>query len=123
MTRTHFTLDDLGYSLSPRALLNFLRYLPPQAESVKAQSDKAHEIGEWSDVKLTPQLLASLVDVANMICWEIAQVNSKRNLRTKMPEPIHRPGIKDRRKRFGSEPIKVKDFAKWWNGGANNGKH
>lgn len=123
MTRTHFTLDDLGCDLRPRALLNFLRYLPPQAESVKAQSDKAREIGEWSDIKLTPQLLASLVDAVNMIAWEIAQVNSKRNLRTKIPEPIHRPGVKDRHKHLGSEPIKVKDFDKWWNGGAKNGKH
>lgn len=123
MTRTHFTLDDLGYDLSPRVLLNFLRYLPPQAESVKAQSDKAYEVGEWSDTKLTPQLLASLIDAANMISWEIAQVNSKRNLRAKMPEPIHRPGVKDRRKHLGSEPIKVKDFAKWWNGDAKDGKH
>lgn len=119
MTRTRFTLDDLGGELPTRALLAFVMHLPPDsALSSEVRGDTAQE-RQWQEPSLLPMLVADLADAAHAIAWEVAQANSSHDLRGVMPEPIERPGVTPRRetRRWGADAIPVSDFDSWWNGG------
>lgn len=110
MTRTAYTLDDLGGALSPRALLSFVRGLPAESLTWRETHPGRAAEGEWSDVALVPQLLASAVDALNAISWQLGGGRGPR------PRPIPRPGVDGGERVIGSDPIPVRDFDAWWEG-------
>jgi len=117
MTRTRFTLDDLGGGLSARALLAFLEHLPPESASYAAIHG---DMGGWSR---TDMLLARICEAVESIAWMTACKGAKRSQRPPRPKRIVRPGVKDDgEKRIGREPIPISDFDEWY-GGGGDGQH
>lgn len=69
----------------------------------------------WEDVRITPALIATLIDEVRLMRWEYAQSNSKRNLKSYKPKPIERPGVVDDTKQhFGKGAIEVSKFDDWY---------
>ncbi|MCI6275083.1 MAG: hypothetical protein MR611_10525 [Coriobacteriaceae bacterium] len=121
MTRTRFTLSDIGGELPARALLAFVTHLPPDAALCRELRGDSDEEAAWRDQSLVPMLLAEVVDTAHMVAWEVAQANSDHDLRSSMPRPIGRPGVAESGggRTYGSGAIAVSDFDDWWNGGTD----
>lgn len=68
-------------------------------------------------------LLAGISDTLQLLAWEVAQANSRRDLKRYIPRPIPRPGVSDdRHVSYGRDPIPVADFDRWWNGGDGDGE-
>lgn len=114
MTRTRYTLDDLGGELSERALLSFLRRLPAESETVAELAPD----GGWSR---SDMLLARLCEGIEMLLWVTANKGSKRSRQSQMPERIERPGVKRDKRHIGREPIPISDFNDWYFGGDADG--
>lgn len=124
MCRAHYTLDDLGFDLSVRALASFVSHLPPDSALARETADDGGELGRWSDVRATPMLLAALVDEVRYVSWEVAQANSRHDLRSRMPRPIPRPGVADGgRQTVGSDPVPASEFESWYYGGDEHAQH
>lgn len=117
MTRTAYTLDDLGEGLSEVALLNFCQHLPATSELFKELYPEEAKDADWQNNAILPQLVATLIDELRVFQWMFAQSKSKRNIKNKFPEPIKRPGITDKTKKYGKDPIPVSDFKSWYEGG------
>lgn len=115
MTMTGFTLDDLGRSLPWRALLAFVRNLPPASATCRARSEECMEAGLWCDPAMMPQLMAAMIDELRAFEWMFARAHGDK--RSRRPERIERPGVKPRKVRYGRDAVPVRDFARWWNGG------
>lgn len=113
MTRTRFTLDDLGCGLSARALLAFLGNLPPESATVAAvKPDK----GGWSR---TDMLLARICEGIEELSWITACKGLKRSQWPKKPQHIPRPGVEqDGARRIGKDPIPISEFDDWYGGGS-----
>ena len=116
MTRAHMTLADLGAGLPERTQLAFLRNLPPESATVREADPDS---GGWSRAEM---LLAQLCDsVANLV-WITACKGAPRSKWPPAPDPIERPGVRNKSKRrLGRGAIPIEDFEKWW-GGDTNGK-
>jgi len=111
MTRTRFTLDDLGGGLSARALLAFLRHLPPESASC-AEIDGAD--GGWSR---SDMLLARTCEAVEALLWVTACKGARRSSWPKRPERIARPGVSpDEGRRIGRDPIPISEFDSWYGG-------
>lgn len=121
MTRTRFTLSDLGGGLPARALLAFVGNLPPDAALCRELRGDSDEDKRWQEPSTVPMLLAEIADTAHMVSWEVAQAHSRRDLSSRMPVPIERPGVRaeGESRRYGSGAIPVADFDDWWNGGTD----
>lgn len=112
MTRTRFTLDDLGGALSDRALLSFLANLPP--ESATALSTFGADKAGWSR---TDMLLARLCEDVEELTWTTACKGVKKSQWPKRPKRIPRPGVEDEtERRIGRDPIPISEFDKWYGG-------
>ena len=111
MTRTRYTLDDLGAELPERALLAFLRRLPAESETaVELMPDAAG----WTRSEM---LLARLCEGVETLAWiEMCKV-TKRSRRPPRPKRIPRPGVGDDTQRIGREPIPISGFNEWFYGG------
>ena len=117
MTRTRFTLDDLGGELSARALLAFLSHLPPESASFASING---DLGGWSR---TDMLLARICEAVESVCWMESNRGRKKSQTSPKPKRIVRPGVKDDGvKRIGSKPIPIEDFDEWY-GGVDGGQH
>ena len=115
MTRTRFTLDDLGGELSEAALLSFSTHLPMEAALV-AELD---EFGGWSR---TEHLLARLVEAVEMLDWHFCCKGAKKSKWPQPPKRIPRPGVDDgTERRIGHDPIPISAFDKWYYGEVSNG--
>jgi len=113
MTRTRYTLDDLGGALPWRALLHFITHLPADSELAKESDGGMAEQAPWLDGSMVAPLLAALVDATNFGRWEYAASVSKRKPRK--PKRVRTPwGGHERVRKLGSDPIPVADFEAWW---------
>lgn len=110
MTRTRYTLDDLGAELSERALLSFVRRLPAESETAASMSP----MGGWSR---TDMLLARICEGIEVLAWIEANKGAKKSRATKRPPRIERPGVEPDVKRIGHDPIPIQDFDEWYYGG------
>ncbi len=112
MTRTRFTLDDLGGALSARALLSFLTNLPP--ESATALSMLGPDKAGWSRADM---LMARLVEGVEELAWITACKGLRKSQWPKRPKRIPRPGVEDEtERRIGRDPIPISDFDEWYGG-------
>jgi hypothetical protein len=117
MTRTRFTLDDLGGALSARALLHFLHQLPVDSSTWAATHRGREDESDWASQRRVAMLLADISDQISGLTFLYEQAHSKNPHSVPKPKPIKRPGIKDETKRYGHGAIPIKDFDAWWEGG------
>ena len=111
MTRTRFTLDDLGGGLSGRALASFLGNLPPESAAVAGMRP---DRGGWSR---TEMLLARICEGIEELAWITACRGVKRSKWPRRPERIPRPGVEpDKGRVIGKEPIPISEFDTWYGG-------
>lgn len=109
MTRTRFTLDDLGGGLSARALLAFLRHLPSESASVGA-------VGGQDGWSRTDMLLARLCEGVEELLWVTVAKGQPRSRWPRRPERIQRPGVEPEGRHIGKDPIPISEFDKWYGG-------
>jgi len=115
MTRTRFTLDDLGGELSERALAAFLGNLPPESATVA----DASAVGGWSR---TDMLLARTCEAVENLLWVEMCKGVKKSKRPPKPKRIPRPGVEESDgKRIGRDPIPISEFDSWYGGEQSNG--
>ena len=112
MTRTRWTLDDLGEGLSERALLSFMKHLPPESATMHAVEP---DMGGWSR---TDMLLARICEAIEQLLWVEVSKSTKKSRRPKMPERIQRPGVASEKKKVGRDGIPIEDFDLWYGGEA-----
>lgn len=110
MTRTRYTLEDLGGELPETALAAFVRHLPAESATMAALSPDCG----WSR---TDMLLARICEGIEMLTWLEACKGQKRSKRPPKPKRIPRPGVKPDEKRIGRDPIPISDFEEWYYGG------
>lgn len=125
MTRTKWTLEDLGFGLSFRSLLSFVTYLPHDSALYRAMNPEKAEEVLWQNTALLPQLVASVVDELRMLQFVYTQAHTKKNIRNKRPKPIPRPGVEDKDTKTikGDVFESVEAFEKKWKEVTANGKH
>lgn len=117
MTRTRFTLSDLGGPLDWVALIRFVKNLDHSSALVRAAYPEKAEQFRWFSGERTAELLAELIDCVNILTWNLQTVNTpKGRSRPKKPKPYPRPGAKqDKGERvIGKDPIPVSKFDEWW---------
>lgn len=118
MTRTRFTLSDLGGSLSWAALLHFTRHLNHTSELVRELYPEHRLRFEWMAGEHTAAIMADLIDCVNLSRWEFALANTpKGKSKPRRFDPYPRPGVKPQGKSekvIGSDPIPVSQFDEWW---------
>ena len=112
MTRTRFTLADVGGALSNGALLAFCRHLP-------GDSATAMELDPQAQWTLVPMLLARISDDLQQLVWLYACAHTpKGRRRPAQPRPIPRPGVApDEGRRIGRGAIPIGSFDDWYYGG------
>lgn len=103
-------MDDVGGALSNAALLSFARNLP-------GDSATACEIEPEAQWTLVPMLLARISDGLEHLIWLYTCAHSKGGRRPRPPEPIPRPGVRQRSRRVGRAPIPIGSFDDWYYGG------
>ncbi len=103
-------LDDLGTErLTWRDLWVIVNNLPRSSALVRAV---AGTDAEWGLLEHLTAVVADAVEVGN---WQRQGKAS-----APKPKPIPRPGAKSDEKKFGSDPIPIKDFDAWWSGASLN---
>lgn len=116
---TRYTLDDVGGALSWRALLHFVRGLPPTSHFACSVDPKLQAMSAWLDGSMVAPLLADLIDCINLERWEYAvSCVGKGKRKPRKPKPVPRPWVQSTSKgerHIGKDPIRIADFEVWWN--------
>lgn len=117
MTRFGATLADVPARVPWTALRSFARHLDESSALVREMSPDA---AEWRTGRRVPAMLADIFDALSLLRWEFECANTpKRKRRPRRPDPYPRPGAKGNGRRIGSDPIRIRDFDDWWEGGAH----
>lgn len=113
LTKTRYSLDDVGERLSYRSLIAFIRHLPADSAYFR---EVEPDVAPWTDGRVTTALLADIYDLLNAFRGTYVNAHSKKKQRQLKPYP--RPWLEDKSvKKVGKDPIPIKDFEKWWEGG------
>lgn len=106
LTRTGYTLDDVGGRLSWSALSSFIRNLG-------TDSALARELGKatgWETTLQTNVILADLYDLLYAIHRDICALGGVKTREMKYP----RPGVEDKTvRKFGKGALPVQDLHNW----------
>ena len=118
MSRTAYTLRDLGGRLSWASMAHFVQWLPPGSATSRATNP---DVDVWASGDMTAAVVADLIDAVNMLRYEWALGNTpKGRRRPKRPKRYPRPWAKDDDaggQRYGRDPIPVSQFDAWWESG------
>lgn len=114
MTMTTYTLDDVGGRLQMRSLAHFLRYLPPDSQTMRALSPEDGERVLWMGGSVNAQLLAMLVNELRGMQWLYTRVNSKGSVRR--PSALETPWTRGDEGvvRYGHGAIPIAEFDDWF---------
>lgn len=115
MTRTAYTLEDVGGRLRMRSLSHFLQYLPPDSATMRELNPEDAEKVAWSMGRVDSQILAAIVDEVRGLQWMYAKTHSKGSVQR--PKAFQTPwteGEETGVTRYGSDPIRVGDFDAWF---------
>lgn len=112
MTRAGATLDDVPCRISWRALGNFIRNLDVRSAYVRELDP---DLCRWVAPESLRPMLADMYDLMAALNRNVVAANSKH--RPRKPKPYPRPGKRDKGTVIGKDPIPIKDFDEWWNGG------
>ena len=113
LTLTSYSLDDIGDGLPWSRFRSFIRHLPAGSALYRElEPDQAL----WSDGLRTADVLADIFDLLQSFRGTYVNANSKgRKVRNLKPYP--RPWLKPKMQHIGRDPIPIKDFDSWWEGG------
>lgn len=118
MTRTRFTLSDLGGSLDWVTLFHFVQNLDHTSALVRKLYPDQREAFEWMAGERNAAIMADLIDAINNLRWESACARAPKGTSKPRKLPLYpRPGAKDQdkgEKVIGSDPIPVSQFDEWW---------
>lgn len=109
LTEAGFELEDVGRSLSWRALKSFLSSAKPGS----ALSNELNpDMTEWSTTLKTNVLLADIFDQLSLVNANLHVLISRK--KGKRPEPYKRPWMKERNDRhIGHGAMPVTDMREW----------
>lgn len=117
MTRAGATLDAVPALVPWTALRSFVAHLDSSSALVKETSpDRA----DWQGTARVPMILADIYDLLNVFRWQFETANTpKKKKKPRKPKPYQRPGVEPDEKgtRVGRDPIPIRDFDEWWEGG------
>jgi len=109
LCKTGRELEDVGRSLSWRALGNFVRHLPTDSATMR---DVRPEIAEWGTVVKTNEILADIFDVLSMINSNLVALGNRKQ--AKQPKLYPRPGAKPKdEQHFGSGALPPAELRRW----------
>ena len=74
MTRTAYTLEDVGGRLRMRSLSHFLQYLPPDSATMRELNPEDAEKVAWSMGRVDSQILAAIVDEVRALRDDVANL-------------------------------------------------
>lgn len=107
MTKTRYTLDDLGGALPWRSLLSFIKNLD-------SGSALARDLGKatgWEDTLKTNALLADIYDMLQVINANLCAMGGGKK---KTIKPYPRPGKDENKTRkIGSGAMPVNELREW----------
>lgn len=103
MTRTRFTLDDLGGALSWRALLHFVSRMGPGFETWADMHPGEPDSTRW-DGRPDPWILA---DIRDILATVFARPGTQ-------PKPWPVPGAKEPGRHWGKGAVPVTEIVEWW---------
>lgn len=112
LTLTRYTLDDIGADLSWERLLHFVQHLPATSALVREMEP---DMAQWVDGRALADILADMFDLLQSFLGTYVNANSKKKSRRLKPYP--RPWLKPTTRHFGSDPIPISEFDKWWKEG------
>ena len=101
------TLEQAAFSFGWGELINFSNHLPPDSAISRALRPEAYSFS--SDLQHS-ELLASLFDAVQLFAWMFSK-------KGKRPKPYPRPWDASDDQKFGSDPIPISEFNKWYYGG------
>ena len=116
MTRAGLTLRDWEDGrLDSRSLIRFVKHLGPDSAYFKASNPEEVATAAWMDGTATCALLAELIDAVRSSANVLAYKGTGK--RAPQLAPYERPWAKRRVRRYGSAPIRISEFNKWYYGG------
>lgn len=117
MTLARRTIDDVGGTLSWRALLHFVGGLPPTSRLARELDPRLESLAPWLDGSMVAPLVADLIDCTNLARWEYAtSCVGRGQRRPRGPRAVPRPWREDGggKRTIGRDPIPTRDFEGWW---------
>lgn len=113
LTKTRYSLADVGESLSYKRLLAFIKHLPSDSALFREMEP---DTAPWMTGEKTAALLADMYDLIESFKATFVNSKSKRKLRSLTPYP--RPWLENKGvKKVGKDPIPISEFESWWEGG------
>lgn len=107
MTRTHYTIDDIGGALSWRSLYSFIKFLGTDS-ALARDLDKSTG---WETTIKTNAILADIYDLLQVINANLVKVGGGK---TKKINPYPRPGRdEDKKRKIGKDAVPVTDLREW----------
>lgn len=114
LTKTRYTIEDVGGALSWGAFLSFIDHLPPDS----ALARETVEGAAWYDGRLVAPLLADIWDALETLSYMYATRNTKKGKHIPRPKPYPRPWVEDKtHRRIGKGALPVHEFESWWSNG------
>lgn len=113
MTRTRFTLDDLGGPLSWAALFSFVSNCGHDSAVFRAMNP---DMAPWLDGRMVAPLLAQLIDAMNTNTYVNAVAHCDEGKRPDPPKRVKTPWTVEEAegRHIGSDPIPISEFDAWW---------
>ena len=118
MTRTNYTLNDIGGALSWGSAYAFIKNL-------RGNSALARDLGQatgWEDTLQTNSILADIYDLLQVIHADIVNwaMHGKKRIKIK---PYPRPGRDDdKKRRLGKGAMPLDELREWMNRRRKNGR-
>ena len=107
MTRTSYTIDDIGGALSWGSLYSFIKNL-------RTDSAVARDLGKatgWEDTLRTNAILADIYDLLQVINSNIVAIGGGKK---KKITPYPRPGKdEDNKRKIGKGALPINDLREW----------
>ena len=109
ITRTRYTVDDIGGALSWRSLNSFIRHLTPDS----ALGRDLEKYTGWETTVKTNAILADIYDLLQVINANLCGLGSKHPTRKKI-KPYPRPGKDDNNERkIGKGGLPIDKLREW----------
>lgn len=107
LTKTNYTLDDVGGSLSWGAFRSFVRFL----DTDSALARDLHKSTGWEKPLTTNIILADLYDLLQVIHEDLRALGGHKPRKVK---PYPRPGRnEDKKRKLGHDAVPIEELREW----------
>lgn len=108
MTRTVYTIDDIGGALSWSSLAAFIKFLGTDSALAK---DLGKSTG-WEEPIKTNMILADLYDLLQILNSNVCRLG--RGKTNRKPKPYPRPGrAEDKKRKIGKGAMPLDELRRW----------